>query len=445
MTYETLGHGTSMVLVICMLSVAIGVLLFNIAARLKAEKALLREKMYVEQVISMAPTMICTFSKEGKILSLNETVAGITGYSCEELSGKEWWQVFSDDAVQGARILRDLKKGPVLNREIRLTTRDGARKTISWNLVSRFDEHAAALEIIGIGVDKTERKQAEVERERFLRELESMNKELESIVYVASHDLRSPLVNIQGFSRKLDKACNEINSLLKSADLPEELTLSFDRIMQGPILRSLHYITHSVTKMDTLLGGLLRLSRLGRKALDIKPLDMNLLVNEVAHSTAYQLQKSGGIMDRQPLQPCIGDVVQINQVFSNLIDNSIKYRTPERPLLIKVSSRQDGANVVYCIEDNGIGIPEAQQHKIWEIFHRLNPDSEAEGEGLGLTMVRHILDRCNGKVWVESEPGRGSSFFVSLPSAESSACYGLTDECGQTDEDVALQEPKINQ
>jgi PAS domain S-box-containing protein len=415
--YATYKHTIWFVsLVICLLAGTIGVLLVNIVARRKADKALKREKAYIEQVISVAPTMICTFAKDGRVLSTNRAVATTTGYSLEELASREWWQIFSDNTAKKNQLLYELKQGPILNRELRLTNSAGEKRIISWNLVSRFDENAAALEIIGIGVDITERKQAEEDREQFLRELESMNKELESIVYVASHDLRSPLVNIQGFSRKLAKACDDIGSLLQRSDLPEDQRLALNQILQGTVPKSLHFITSSVEKMDTLLGGLLRLSRLGRKALDMKPLDMDRLVEEVVASMAFQVQKSGGTIDRQPLQPCIGDAVQINQVFSNLIDNAIKYRIPELPPLIKVSSTQEGDNILYCIEDNGIGIPVAQQQKIWEIFHRLNPESAVEGEGLGLTVVRRILDRCNGKVWVESAFGNGCAFFVSLPS-----------------------------
>ena len=244
-----------------------------------------------------------------------------------------------------------------------------------------------------------------------------MNKELESIVYVASHDLRSPLVNIQGFSRKLAKACQEMNALLRDDRVPGDLQSACDSI-QGSIGKSLHFITSSVEKMDTLLGGLLRLSRLGRKALKHDRVDMNGLVEDVVNAMTYQLRQSGGEIEVEPLLPCLGDAVQINQVFSNLIDNAVKYCAPERRLRIGISSWMDGGQAVFRISDNGIGIPLAQQEKIWEIFHRLNPGSDVAGEGLGLTVVRRILDRSDGKVWVESEWGKGSSFFVSLPHGD---------------------------
>jgi PAS domain S-box-containing protein len=404
--------------IIALLSVTIGVLVLNMAARRMAEKALLVEKEYIEQIISIAPTMICSIAEDGRILSLNDAVRNVSGYCIEALGDKNWWEVFSDKSpVEIAELMQELRQGPVFDHEMTLLTVTGEKRVISWNLVARSFENLVAREIIGIGADVTERKLAEEEREQFLRELESMNKELESIVYVASHDLRSPLVNIQGFSRKLGKACQELNSLFESSEVPAQNRPALDSINQT-IAKSLRFITSSVEKMDTLLGGLLRLSRLGRKALKHETIDMDRLVEDVVSSMTYQVQKAGGAVEVEPLLPCAGDPVQINQVFSNLIDNAIKYGARERALRIGISSHREGNEVVFCVKDNGIGIPAAQQQKIWEIFHRLNPGSEVEGEGLGLTVVRRILDRSNGKVWVESASGTGSSFFVALPGAD---------------------------
>jgi signal transduction histidine kinase len=115
------------------------------------------------------------------------------------------------------------------------------------------------------------------------------------------------------------------------------------------------------------------------------------------------------------LPPCQGDQTQINQVFSNLLDNALKYLDSNRPGEIRVSGREESAEIIYSVEDNGIGIAEEHQESIYHIFHRLKPQ-HGSGDGLGLTIVRRVVDRHNGKIWVASLPGRGSTFYVALPT-----------------------------
>jgi light-regulated signal transduction histidine kinase (bacteriophytochrome) len=181
------------------------------------------------------------------------------------------------------------------------------------------------------------------------------------------------------------------------------------------IPQALRFINAGVNKMETLLAGLLRFSRLGREVLTAEQLDMNALLADVLAAVKFQIDTNKADVRVGNLPLCFGDRVQTNQVFANLIDNALKYRHPERTPRIVVEGRtQDGASI-YSVADNGIGIAPEHQAKAFEIFHRLNPEGTA-GEGLGLTIAQRVLERQKGKIWVESAVGEGSTFFVLLPS-----------------------------
>ncbi|MBC8229708.1 HAMP domain-containing histidine kinase, partial [bacterium] len=262
--------------------------------------------------------------------------------------------------------------------------------------------------------DISERKRAEQEREHLIAELARKNKELEQIVYVTSHDLRSPLVNVQGFSKELDYSLKELASAIQSECVPADIREKAASILEEDIPESMQYIRASISKMDSLLSGLLRLSRLGRAAIKIEKLDMNNLISNVASTFEFQVKEADVKLEISELPPCEGDIIQINQVFSNLLGNALKFLAPVRPGIIRISGYKEKEQSVYCVEDNGIGIAPEHQEKIFEIFHKLEP--AVDGQGLGLTIVSRILDRHTGNVWVESEPGKGSKFFVSLPN-----------------------------
>jgi signal transduction histidine kinase len=259
-----------------------------------------------------------------------------------------------------------------------------------------------------------ERKRAEQEPARLSQELTRKNQELEQLVYAASHDLRSPLVNVQGFSRELGLSLLDLAEAAGSPRIPDEIKEKMGGIIRNDIGEAQQYITAGIAKMDTLLNGLLKVSRLGRVVLDCAPLDMNVMLAEIRDSHQFQINQAIASVEISPVPDCRGDAMQVNQVFSNLLDNALKYTRPGQPCLIIISGRREDGHSVYCVEENGPGIAPEHQELIFDLFHRLDPVA-SEGEGLGLTIVRRVLDRLGGKIWVESELGKGSKFYVQLP------------------------------
>lgn len=168
--------------------------------------------------------------------------------------------------------------------------------------------------------------------------------------------------------------------------------------------------------MRLLIDGLLQVSRAGSSELDITALDMNKLMEDVVGSIFFQAKEASVTITVDDLPKCVGDFAKTSQIFSNLVDNAAKYLDPARKGEIRISGYVNDRQSVYCVQDNGMGIAPEYQQRVFEIFHRLDPADSVKGEGLGLTIVMRIADRQGGRVWLESQFGKGSSFFVSLPS-----------------------------
>ncbi|MBX3475350.1 MAG: PAS domain S-box protein [Planctomycetes bacterium] len=368
-------------------------------------------------LLASAPEATILVNPDGRILEFNKRAQELLGYTEEEARASTVEMLVPPEVrprhegIRKEYMLAPEHRMMARGRDLVAMAKDGSRIPVEINLSPlRF---RGQVYVAASMVDLRERLRVADELRSSERRLRAANKELESIVYVASHDMRSPLVNLQGFSRQLSNAADKLVPL--TAKLPPEERTRADALLTQDIPEAVGFIAASTRKMDALIKGLLRLSRLGRAPLQMRSVDMNHLISETVSATQFLLTERGMQVELGDLPACWGDETQLGQVFSNLVDNAIKYRDQGRPGIIRIRGRVVDDYAVYEVEDNGIGIAPDHQGHIFEVFHRLAPDGEVPGEGLGLSVVRRIIDRHEGDVRVRSTPGVGSQFTVILP------------------------------
>ena len=278
--------------------------------------------------------------------------------------------------------------------EYRQIRSDGSLHWMHDRWIIIRDETGNPVTIEGIVRDITERKQAEEERERLLAEIAAKNQELESFVYTISHDLRAPLVSMDGFYSLLKRESQD--------QLGEQGQHYLERIRAN------------VAHMNTLVTELLELSRIGRVVGPEEEIDVGVLLREIEEGLALKLEQEGvEFIVQQPLPAVRGDRGRICQVLANLIENAVKFRSLERGLRIEVGCEEERGFYRFHVRDNGIGILPQYQEQIFEPFRQL--DRGIEGVGMGLAIVKRVVAYQRGRLWVESELGKGSTFYFTIP------------------------------
>jgi signal transduction histidine kinase len=245
--------------------------------------------------------------------------------------------------------------------------------------------------------DITVRKQAEARQAELLRDLAAANEELKNFAYVVSHDLKAPLRGIGSladwliadYGEKLDAQGREYLALLKNR----------------------------VTRMDGLIDGVLEYSRVGRVKEARVPVELNGLLAEVVDTLAPPPGVAITVQDRLPV--VLAERTRLRQLFQNLIGNAIKHLDRSHGE-IHVSVREEGGHHLFIVADNGPGIDPRHHDKIFQLFQTLSPRDRKESSGVGLALVKKIVELYGGRVWVESKVGEGSTFFFTLPKADAS-------------------------
>ncbi|MEO1123968.1 MAG: PAS domain-containing protein [Cyanobacteria bacterium J06639_16] len=305
-------------------------------------------------------------------------------------------------------------KSPLYQNEHRVRHKDGNYKwVLDRGKVVEWDQVGKAQRMIGIHTDITDRKQAEdalrqlnegletkvqertQELEQRAQELERSNAELEQFAYVASHDLQEPLRTISSYT--------------------ELLAEEYRHRLDGEADEYIDFIVDGATRMQQLIKDLLAFSRVGTRGKAFALTSCNAVMQKVLVNLKLAIEECQALVTHDPLPEVIADASQIHQLFQNLVSNALKFRSQEPPR-IHISATLHQEEWEFCIRDNGIGIEPDYFEQIFVIFQRLHSRRHYEGTGIGLAICRKILQRHDGRIWVDSSPGQGASFYFTLPS-----------------------------
>lgn len=299
-----------------------------------------------------------------------------------------------DDRPRLKRGIRAALRGKAAyNEAFRVCRPDGTVRHVIGQAELVGSASSPGARLIGINIDVTENRRIE----DLNRDLERSNRELEEFAYVASHDLQEPLRMVASYMQLFERRYR--------GQLDEEAD------------KYIHFAVDGAERMQTLINDLLHYSRAGRGEIPETPVDTDRVLQAALENLHVKIQKEEAEVSWEPLPAVRGSEHQLMAVFQNLIENAIKYRGDEPPRVHIGTEDRDGQSVLY-VRDNGIGFDASQSERIFRLFQRLHERGRFEGTGIGLAVVARIVSRHRGRVWAESSPGEGATFYLELPLAE---------------------------
>jgi hypothetical protein len=412
----------------------------DLSAHKAAEEAARSYRTQLERyritIESINEYFIYALDTEGRIASWSAGTQRLSGATAEEMIGRYYATFFTPEDRQAGEPERQLSEAAQTGRYLTDAWMLNVRNERVWSsgvLSAVRDETGTLTGYIRVSRDMTLQKRLEeslaqvatdlekrvAERTRELEEtvaeLQRKNQEVEAFVHIVSHDLRAPLVNVQGFVRELEESAKALKAAIQTCPQWESCWPSVRPILEDEIGGALHYISASTTKFERLINALLSLSRQGRQVYQLTRVNVWELVTNSVATFQQTIAEIGAEVEIGALPSVTADTTALGQVFSNLIGNAIKYRSPQRSLRIEIGGQVKEGIVHYWVRDNGLGIPEFGKAKLFQVFQRFHRQ-QAEGEGMGLAIAHRIVERLGGKIWADSKEGEGTAFHFSLPA-----------------------------
>ena len=338
---------------------------------------------------------------EGIIVTWNPGAEKLYGYSAKEIIGNSIsLLVPPDHPDELSTLLEKIRRGEIIAaHDTQRMRKDGTLVDVSLTVSPVRDSTGKIVGAATIAHDISNRKKYEEKIKHYSRKLEESNKELDNFASVAAHDLRAPLRAVSGFIGLLKK--------------------QYEEKLDAEANQYISYIVEGTDRMHHLIHDLLQYARVTTREKPFAPVNVNIVLEKTLANLMVEIKESSAVITADPLPTVFADSTQLIQVFQNLVGNAIKYRsnTPR----IHISAERNDEEWLFRVSDNGIGIDPKQFDRIFQIFQRLHTMDEYSGTGIGLATCKKIVERLGGRIWVESKPGEGSTFFFTLPAAESSS------------------------